>query len=635
MEKKNQLFIVGVFVLFFLVLLIQHQFVFFSFDDYGYASLSYNNRETSFALGDYSISDILKYLNYHYFNVNGRIVSYFPMLLIMKFGMTGFRVAQSAVITIIFFLMFWWIQSSYKKNRWFVSLILVLLYGTISLGTLKLGWYWYSASAAYVWPFLPFSIGLICIDKYKQSNKKIFILFCCLCFGLTAATHEQMGILVIGVVSTLLIISAIRKNKDYKFLFILLAFSILGTLFVLLAPGNSVRVSMNEDFYALNILQKIKITFPALINCNFGYYNNIIAVLLSIIGFIESIILRKLSKKRKVCNILMFFNLIFLYYFLVRDSQTTSIVSIIFMSVWLVTFSANTIWLFAQKKRYEIIAIYLGGGASQLALLIVPAITERVHIIFEILLFVIMVSVLCEWLETFVIRKKILVLVTLAILGVSLYNFIPVLRGYANNYSANTYNDDLLSSGKVYYDLNENGYLVLHKLEDDRYGGIMPYQSGYGFMIPWLKNYYGYAQNVNFYWVDEELDQPFECIEKMNNMLENSDMEFSFDSITADEMGVLNISGWVINKNCIYDNEIDLVLKSFDGATCLKIPTYFDKGARQDLNLAFNDGNDYSDAGFKAWIPLSMLDLNDSYQLYFELAKGSEKYYYNTNSIFN
>lgn len=127
MEKKNQLFIVGVFVLFFLVLLIQHQFVFFSFDDYGYASLSYNNRETSFALGDYSISDILKYLNYHYFNVNGRIVSYFPMLLIMKFGMTGFRVAQSAVITIIFFLMFWWIQSSYKKNRWFVSLILVLL----------------------------------------------------------------------------------------------------------------------------------------------------------------------------------------------------------------------------------------------------------------------------------------------------------------------------------------------------------------------------------------------------------------------------------------------------------------------------------------------------------------------------
>ena len=62
-QKKVLLFVSCLFAL---LILVQHHYVNFYFDDYGYASLSYAGFDNQAGM-QYGLNDILRFLKFHYF----------------------------------------------------------------------------------------------------------------------------------------------------------------------------------------------------------------------------------------------------------------------------------------------------------------------------------------------------------------------------------------------------------------------------------------------------------------------------------------------------------------------------------------------------------------------------------------
>ena len=81
------------FVLFFLFLCIQHQFVYLYFDDYGYASLTYGYTGNTAGM-DYSILDVFGFIKWHYLEWGGRVLYYLLGILSMRAGLWCVRLAQ-------------------------------------------------------------------------------------------------------------------------------------------------------------------------------------------------------------------------------------------------------------------------------------------------------------------------------------------------------------------------------------------------------------------------------------------------------------------------------------------------------------------------------------------------------------
>lgn len=81
MKDKNKLkkiaFMIG--AIFSCLIIIQHQYVVMSFDDYGYASLTYGWTGNTEGM-DYTIKNIFQFLKWHYLNHGGRIL-YFSLRL--------------------------------------------------------------------------------------------------------------------------------------------------------------------------------------------------------------------------------------------------------------------------------------------------------------------------------------------------------------------------------------------------------------------------------------------------------------------------------------------------------------------------------------------------------------------------
>jgi hypothetical protein len=229
-------------------------FVFISAcDDYGHASLSYAGYVESDVSGqDFTFSQLVSYLHWYYLNWGGRVVFHGLMILMLK-NVWIIRIIQAAAIFVSFFALHR--LSIGGKGNAKTVLLCCSLYGAFSFETFRAGIYFFSASAVYILP-LPFlCIGIIIMQylEKKTENRLFLTALGCFCFLLAGISQENIAIALLVLIFVLCFYDylANRKIKLYRLPFLLA--SLLGSSFLLLAPGNFTRLNFqNADVSSLS-----------------------------------------------------------------------------------------------------------------------------------------------------------------------------------------------------------------------------------------------------------------------------------------------------------------------------------------------------------------------------------------------
>lgn len=235
----------------FIITYIQYKYIGFYHDDYGYASLSYaTNNPTS----QVTIENILSYLHWHYLNWGGRILFFFFQIIAMQLGMSHFMLIQSIINCMILFFTYKTLCLIYEaKNnstRYVLLASFLSLYLLIRLNVYRDTSFWATASAIYIWPLLPLSIGIYLsyIVALCENRKKIIYCTIVLCFFMAGFSQEQIALASVLFMPAFALFVLQRKTHAYKGL---IACGILPALtgFAILysAPGNYVRMVAKHE----------------------------------------------------------------------------------------------------------------------------------------------------------------------------------------------------------------------------------------------------------------------------------------------------------------------------------------------------------------------------------------------------
>lgn len=89
-------------------------------------------------------------------------------------------------------------------------------------------------------------------------------------------------------------------------------------------------------------------------------------------------------------------------------------------------------------------------------------------------------------------RRGVMLRVGIAAMTVyAVCNMVYILIGYGSNYEIYQRNHyELINVGKEYKNGGTAEKIVLHKLKNDTFAQMMPYQEGYGYIEVWMKKYY-------------------------------------------------------------------------------------------------------------------------------------------------
>ena len=268
--KKRRVLLI--FLIFFLLLLLQYQFLYLYHDDYGYASLSYAVDIGNEGL-HYGISDILRFLWLHYLHWGGRVTSFFVECSLLRLGLPLYRLVQSIVVTLIFYLIYKIAKENSKIEDYKIAIFTVSLYGILDLMNLRDSFFWISASVNYVFPTLYFLALVVFMRQEKYNNKFIYFLQFLLVF-LTAFSHEQTSAMLLFYLILTLIEEKVKNKKIKKLSIIRFIIALIGFSLLLFCPGNNARKAYSPEFYDLSIFRKLLVTIPNTITGVFSEYNN-------------------------------------------------------------------------------------------------------------------------------------------------------------------------------------------------------------------------------------------------------------------------------------------------------------------------------------------------------------------------
>ncbi len=258
MQEKNKsilkkiAFIVG--ALFSCLIMIQHRYVFISFDDYGYASLTYGWTENTAGM-DYSIIDILHFLKWHYLNHGGRVLYFFFEIICFKIGGTTLiQIVQAIIVIMIGIFSGKIVAAAIKCETWQSISICMMLYGTLCLRSVHDSVYWYTASVLYVWPLLPLLGCIWCAILLKEKETLLRKWMLIMLAFMAAFSQEQVSVLVISwIVMFIFSVGWEQKKRNERIhipTYLVLAgiSALVGGVITIAALGNFVRADTCEEF---------------------------------------------------------------------------------------------------------------------------------------------------------------------------------------------------------------------------------------------------------------------------------------------------------------------------------------------------------------------------------------------------
>lgn len=493
-----------IFIFFFLLVFIEHQFMWIYHDDYGYASLSYAYNVKDVIGHNFNISQLFEFLIGHYNNWGGRVLYFAIECLILSKSLLLFRFVQSVVITLIFYYMYKILKKYIKIDDYILAILSISCYGFIEIMVVRSGIFWATASVLYLFPLLPL---LMFIYYYDSSNKKIGlnILMGVLIF-LSTFSQEQISVAALSYIGIITIYEFITTKKISKKNILMLIIGLIGFLILMMSPGTKIRMNhpTSGDFYTLSIVGKIMRNYPILIANIFSHYSKIFIVLfLSSITYLCFI---NFKEKDNIINRISFLSIMITLFITIFSNQTyfeimydlfsNKIIKILVLGIFtiqLLLMLYSIIIYFYEKKQYIFIWITIIAVLSQASMIMAPYYPLRSVIVFEILFDIIIVYCIVN----FINKKQSKVIIIISIVFISLFNLFTITRGYYRNNYVNKHNNEILiNASKELKNGKKIEKIELDKISDFIYSGDQPYVGNNDYILTWVKEYYDLPEDI-------------------------------------------------------------------------------------------------------------------------------------------
>lgn len=501
---RNNSICILLFTIIFLLLFFQHHLIAMYFDDFGNASLSYNQTSKEIIGTNYSFKDLWNWCILTYNGWGGRVL-YAAVILIplLKFGTSIYMFLQSIVITLIFFFIYKIANEISQKKSMLIPPILMILYMLINMEYLRHGIYWASASILYIWPLLPFLIFIysyIKLTKKIENNQKINYFFwspVLLILNFFATfSQEQIGVAVLVFLLGFVSLKHFKSIKKFLWLDIPnLIINIISFCLLIFAPGNSARMDTNVEFSKLSIIEKILKNLPEVFKNIFNSPMTIFMIILTVVFVLNMFINRKKFKTNKLIYLsFIIFSIVSIIYYFIKDynyyiPNLYGIVWILFVGIWLIIYGI-------KLNRIEIALLAITGCSSIFCLIFSPVIGGRTSLPFIFFIFLLIVILLEDILNEKYNKYIIIVLfIPLALNG--LINYKINYNGYLENYGIEKLNYKILSSN---YGLKEKKSINLYKYSETWFGSTRSYEEPS--MDFWIKEYFNITQEAEFNWID-------------------------------------------------------------------------------------------------------------------------------------
>ncbi len=493
-----------IFVIFFLLVLLEHQFIYMYHDDYGYATLSYAVDINNVGI-NYPFSLIFTFLYKHYMLWGGRVLGYFYECSLLKMGLFYYRLAQSLVITGIFYFIYKILKSKVNMKDNILALLVVSMYGFLEIMLLRNSVFWISASVHYLWPLLPF-FGLVYLLNKDKFNLPLMII----CTILTACSHEQVGFMCTSyLVLTIIDDKWFKKRKIAKEKWLLLIISIIGFGFMMLAPGNKVRLASptSNNFENISLFAKLRYTIPALINGVFEVTSSMfLNLLLVVISYMSIKNLKKYHNKLLyiVCLSNLFITIFsltkngFLYFnYFQSFTDNKFLLLLIYLVYGLQIFLMIITVILYYLENHLMVKLFLAGLSSLAVMIVAPYFPSRSNLPFYFICFLVIILTINDMVVN--LDKKTVNLIVLAILGISMLNYGTITYGYYKNSAVQKENDKVLKDASQKIKAGEKIESVVYKkLPYILYSGDQPYIEGFDYIEAWIKNYYELPKDIKF-----------------------------------------------------------------------------------------------------------------------------------------
>lgn len=503
--KKNRVLII--FIIFFAMLLFQHQFLWLYHDDYGYASLSY-----AVDIGnighEYGILDIFNFLGQHYLQWGGRITCFFIECLLLRFGLPIYRIAQSIVILAIFYLIYKLVSKRTNISDYKVALLTISMYGFLEIMIVRDGIFWITGAVNYLFPLLTFLLLVYFVETNKDKGKLFFVLQILLAF-FAGFSHEQTSAMTIAFLVFIIIKEKILTKKFNIKKIVTFIFALVGFLLLLFCPGSYNRLGSTSSFDGMNIFEKLDFSFTNLINGFFSEYNGAFLFIFFLMILYISIENIKNNKNNNfIIKIASFSNIVIVlisflkrssnYFIFMQSLFSNSIYHVLILFVFIIQLCliVYSLIIFIGKKDLLLINLFISSLASISVMLISSYYPMRASLGFIIINYIIFLVIFCKFFE----NNKRLRYFNYFLVAICIFAFInygTITKGYYNNSFVNKYNDNILQQSSLKIKQGKNiEEIVLKKLPDIAYSGDQPYIDGFEYIKKWIKNYYELPERI-------------------------------------------------------------------------------------------------------------------------------------------
>lgn len=238
-------------------------------DDYGFQLLSNSIN---------SPHDYFAILYQKYFNWTGRMISESFTYLFFSLDKKIFNIINSLGYIVLVLLIYFNIVG--KKKIFLSLLIFINFFFFVFLPAFGQDILWITGSANYLWPTLialSYTLLWRCYspERIKLYSNPLFLLFCIVLGFCAGVTNENTSIAIFFMSVIFIIYYKKCYNKICTFSIVVAVSELLGSIFLLMAPGNFVRaritgeVSHLGNFYRNlgNLLDPTCLLIPLLIFC--------------------------------------------------------------------------------------------------------------------------------------------------------------------------------------------------------------------------------------------------------------------------------------------------------------------------------------------------------------------------------
>lgn len=525
MEKLKKsvpsILVVGIFLLTFVLLVMQFSTVMVYFDDFAYYSLSYSGSSQVYFdhYGDYvhegtefTLEELTWFLGKHYFVFNGRLLYYFVWLsLFWLGGMTLVRVTAAATVTAVLCLLYRVCAKTCETGgqKVFAAAVCAALYWVLDISLLHQGMYWFSAFFHYVMPIV-FLLGVALLYFSREGKTPLWkkVLLCVGLF-LSAYSQEQQAVVTVCFAGMLMLHSRLHREENWKSTLPYLLSALVGLLLIFCSPALWRRLgySTGDGGFFERLPAQLRTVMYLFYNTGNG---NFTALLFGSLGCLSlGNMIRGKNPLLGLWDLLCAAGAGFVVWVYVTQPTTIDLLLAdpeVWKPILIGTAIAAVILIQVARcclrEKDELgWMLFMTAVLSVACLAFVPTLPNRLMTLPTFLLFVIMTRGLWEPMALLPrIPGQLALGVLCAVIGITAFvNGTAIYNGYAANQEVWLRNEAVILAAKAEAgDRDEPLTIVLEKLPDIQYCCEMVYTPGYEGMAKWMNRYYELPQGTQY-----------------------------------------------------------------------------------------------------------------------------------------